>query len=651
MLREDGLMNGRPGWSWRSTGLAVMLAALVVGAFFPALVADFVSFDDPKFVTENARIRALSGDNLWWMLTENSGGHWHPLTWLSWAIDYRIAGGLKPLVFHVTNVGLHAINAVLVFAIARWVLWMAWVRSGGGALDEERAEFSGLHGRGLETEAATHPQPPPSGRGLQSGANHHQLAASGRGLSAVGLEVAAFFAAALFAVHPLRVESVAWVTERRDVLSAVFLLGAVLAYGRSVRAGQVAVASWAWTAATCGLLALSLMAKAWGMSFFVIALILDWYPLGRLPRSVMGWWSRDVLRVVVQKTPLVVLGVGAAALAAWAQRSALATKTLDEWGVMERAVQVVYGLWFYTFKTVAPTDLCVMYELPIPLEPGQPRFVWAYLGVAISAAVVIALWRRWAGLVAAAAVYGVMLAPVLGILQSGEQFVADRYSYLACIPMGMVLAWGAVELWRRKAEVSAGLLGVVGGVVVVVLGLLTFAQSTTWQNGLTLWEQAYRVSPTPLVRLNYGQELYNVDRKEESVAVLEALVADAPGEGRAWFLLAEHYRDVGQIAKAETAFRRAGETMPQAYMAHVNLGYLLLGQRGREAEAITSLRAAVADVEKGGRRVLHPGAYMALGDGLRRTGDVDGARAAFGKALEYDETRAMAEKELRRLGK
>jgi hypothetical protein len=235
------------------------------------------------------------------------------------------------------------------------------------------------------------------------------------------LELGAAAAASLFAIHPLRVESVAWITERRDVLSTLFLLLAAIFYLRAFPPRSTSHASVLAYSASVVFLLLSLLSKAWGMSFFVLVLILDWYPLHRLPSSPLAWFKRPALAVLLQKLPYAALGIAFAIQAARAQASVAFTAIpLEQWPVGARILQAGYGLMFYIQKLVWPSNLAALYELE-PFKPlAQPRFIiGAVFAIAFVAAAVF-VRRRLPAFTAAALAYAIILSPVLGFSQSGS---------------------------------------------------------------------------------------------------------------------------------------------------------------------------------------------------------------------------------------
>ena len=592
----------RRGSTWIAAGLSVLLAGAVCAAFAPVFGAEFVRWDDPRTVTENAWVHGLSGANLRWAFTRPYMGHFQPLTWLSYMIEYG-CWGLEARWYHVTNVAIHAVNCVLVYALGLRLIVIAR--------------------RGREGAVA----------------------------GTAGDHLGAALGAALFGLHPLRVETVAWVTERRDVLSAMFMLLAVLAYLRSVEPGRVAMRSVGWCAASVVLLLASVLCKAWGMSFFVIVLLLDVYPVARIGWGSAGlgaWVSRDGARLIAQKWAFVLIGVATAGAAVWAQRTGEATKSLAEWGVGERAVQGVYGLWFYLKASVWPAGLSPLYELPRGLNAGEWRFLMAYLGLGAVVAVAAWKWKAWPGLGVTLAIYAVLLAPVLGVLQSGDQFVADRYSYLASI--GWCVLAGAVVSRVRAARVGE-FAGAVGGACalgsVAVLGVLTWAQAGCWHDTLTLWRTAAQRTPTPGVRVSYALELARLGGRAEAEVQLRLALKDREEDGVAWALLADLELDVGHVAGehgAEGALLKAVRYMKPPVVAMVNLGSLYLTRLNRPGDAIVQFEGAVRAMEAPGLdRPASGGAYLGLGFARLQAGDRAGAVAALRRAAEFADTRLAAE--------
>lgn len=578
---------GAPFWI-----AAIAMVALVFLSFGPALWADFVTFDDPQLITENPAYRGLGREHLAWMFTTTLMGHYQPLTWVSYAIDYTIAG-MEPRQYHLTNILLHAASSVLVLAIILSLI-------GGG-------------GRGPGDRA--------------------------------GL-VAASIAAAAWALHPLRVESVAWVTERRDVLSIFFLLAAALTYLAAFQHPTSPLASLAgeprrrrWYIASIVLLLCSLLSKAWGMSFFVLLILVDWAALRRLPPEPWRWSTRPLAGVWLQKLPYIALGIAAAVMAGFAQRSATAVQTLEQWPVTSRIAQAAYGLVWYLHRTAWPDPLVPLIELPEKLDWLAPAYLLRYAIVIVTAVLAFAMWRRARWFTAACAAYVVLLLPILGTLQSGFQLVADRYSYVALIAWSIVLAAGLRLVLLRVPQRLGVLLTLALVVVVGALVPLSRAQSRVWNDSRTLWAHiATSGLAGPVGLTNHGAWLEQDGDRPAAIEWYRKALELAPSNGRAWFALANALRKQRQYPDAERAFRAAAQHMPQSFLPLVNLASMTFNDLGQRDAAIAIYREAIADLDTprtgiAARRPLSAMPHMALGQALQLMGRKDEAIESFRRAL------------------
>src|SRR5947209_1034151 len=295
--------------------IPLVIAFSTLTAFLPTLQNQFVSWDDDKNFLENPHYRGLGWTELCWMWTTHLG-HYIPLTWMTLGLDYLL-WGMNPLGYHLTNLLLHAANAVVFFFAVRRILTLTL--------------------------------PSPSER-------DHALA------------VSAGFAALVFAIHPLRVESVAWATERRDVLSGLFYLAAILVY---LRACEREERGRGWYRLSVAVFGCALLSKSMVVNLPIVLLILDVYPLRRLG-GALGWWSEPARRVYVEKIPFVLLAAAASAIALMAQFSIHTVTSLAQLSVPGRLAVSVYGLSFYLWKTVAPVNLSPLYELPPAVNPWAP---------------------------------------------------------------------------------------------------------------------------------------------------------------------------------------------------------------------------------------------------------------------------------------
>src|SRR2546422_3214114 len=421
--------------------IPLVIAFSTFAAFLPALQNQFVSWDDAENFLDNPHYRGLGWTHLRWMWTTHLG-HYIPLTWMTLGLDYLL-WGMNPVGYHLTNLLLHAANAVVFFFVVRRLLT-----------------------RALSS---------PSERG-------HALALS------------AGFAALVFAIHPLRVESVAWATERRDVLSGLFYLLTILMYLRA-REREERGRGWYWL--SVAVFVGALLSKSMVVNLPVVLVILDVYPLRRLGGAV-GWWSERARRVYVEKIPFVLLAATASAIALMAQLSHDTMVSVVQLSGLGRIVVSVYGLSFYLWKTVAPVNLSPLYELPSTVNPWAPPFLLSYGVVVAITAIVLAFRRRVPGLPAAWVAYVVVLLPVLGIFQSGPQIAADRYTYLASLGWAILVSAGVLSHWRRRPFLFTGL----AACVLFGLGILTWNQVQVWRDSEKLWTHALATYPKSSIAEN-----------------------------------------------------------------------------------------------------------------------------------------------------
>jgi hypothetical protein len=608
--------------------IGILIALITFAAFIPALSAGFSDFDDPGMLLEVTGWRGLAPANLAWMFTTTNMGHYEPLTYLSYAIDFTLWGIDDAFGYHLTSVIVHAVNAVLVYVLAMRLLSAARLR-------RPRAQ------------ARPAASPPPDWPTI------------------LGAAVAAL----LWSVHPLRVESVAWITERRDVLSGCFLLLASLAYLRAFPPASIRPKSPRAYWASVVLLLISLLCKAWGMTFFVVLLILDLYPLGRMPASPPWHWLRREIRPILwQKAPFAFLGVLFAAIAASAQGSVLATvRSLSQWGIMERLSQGAYGLMFYVWKTLIPTSLAALYEVPVRLSATEPRIVIAFACVAVAVVVAIMLRRRAPGLLAAVAVYTVVVAPVLGILQSGIQFVADRYSYLSTISIAVALGAAAASVARPRTDAKARpilrtppalILCIAAAACIAGLVTLTIRQTLLWYDGETLFAHVLVTGwDGPITRNSYGRKLEEkskkpgcpnpLELKQRAAEQYRIAISLNPDDGQAWYALGNVERDMGHVPEAQRAYSEAVKTMPEPWSGYVALGLIDMTRTNDPKHALEMFRAAVADVERPDRpRGSTPGGgglpYLLLAAALDMNGDPRASREMLLKAAKFEPVRQRA---------
>jgi tetratricopeptide (TPR) repeat protein len=557
---------------------------VTLATFLPALGNDFVNWDDYGNLVENPYYRGLGWAQLRWMFTAFHMGHYHPLTWVTFGIDYLL-WGMEPFGYHLTNLLLHAANAVLFYLVALRLLALA----------------------------------------------HSARAWDFR------LDLAAGFAALFFAIHPLRVESVAWVTERRDVLSSFFLLGTVLCYLRAV-AAEGAVYRW-WIGFAVVLYVLSLLSKAGGMTLPVVLLVLDVYPLRRL---VWGrWFEPEFRRVWIDKVSFLLIACVFGILALLAQQEFGALRPLEKYGFTIRLAQAFFGIVFYLWKTILPTGLSPLYAASAYLDPLSLPFLFSAVLVLGISSVLFALRRRYPATVTAWVCYIVILSPVLGIAQSGAQFVADRYSYLSTLSWALLAGGSLLCYWGRLpgGRGGADLFGLVEGLAVVVLvglGTLTWRQAQVWRDSETLWRHALSIgTESTLAHYNLGIALANRGALDEAIQHLRRAVESSPNNTGAHYNLGVALSSRGDLDGAVEHYREAVRIDPAHVEAHNNLGFTLARQ-GKLNLAIEHYREALR------LRPNYANAHYNLGIALTGRGEVEEAIRHYQEALRINPADADA---------
>jgi tetratricopeptide (TPR) repeat protein len=535
-LPQRGRREPVPGASpqrWVLGLVPVLIALVTFAAFLPTLQNQFVNWDDADNFLDNPYYRGLGWSQLRWMWTTFHMGHWIPLTWMTLGLDYRL-WGMNPVGYHLTSLVLHAANAIVFYFVAVRILGMAL--------------------------------PDPSGR------------------RRANLALAAAFAALLFALHPLRVESVAWATERRDVLSGLFYLLTILVYLRARERGERG-RGWYWGAV--GLFACALLSKSITVSLPIVLLILDVYPLGRLGGAT-GWWSRPARRVYQEKIPFVLLAGGAAAVAFLALFQLHNMAVLDRLSVPGRLAISAYNLSFYLWKMVVPVTLSPLYELG-RVNPSATPFLLSYGAVLAITALALAVRHRVPGLPVAWLAYVIILLPVLGIFQNGPQVAADRYTYLAGMGWALLAGAGLLSASRRLPVLSTGL----ALALLVGLGFLTWIQTRVWHDSETLWSHAVAIDPgSPLGEYSWGLALDRQGKVAEAIDRYQAALRLNPNYADAHNSVGAALANQGKVAEAIEHYQTALRLKPDFAEAHGNLG-AALAQQGALAEAIDHYRRAL----------------------------------------------------------
>lgn len=533
----------------------LIVACVCFLCLLPSLGNGFVNWDDEVNFLLNPHYRGLSGSHLRWMFT-HTAGHYIPITWMTLGADH-VLWGMDPRGYHLTSLLWHTANALLFYFLALRLLRRAL----------------------------------PDAPKLRWGA-----------------AAAALF----FAIHPLRVESVAWVTERRDVVSAFFFLLSVLFYLRMAEGP----ARRRWWVLSVACFALSLLSKTMGMALPFVLLLLDAYPLRRL----QGW------RPWIEKIPFFVLALAGAAVTAVTQGNVGAF--LDEYCIADRINQPGYRICFYIWKTAAPLALWPLY----PFTPGsgllEPRFA---ICLVAAASATFLLWRgrrRWPAGIAAWLSFIVLIAPVIGVLQAGPHFAADRYTYLACLPFALLVGGGVL-----KRPWGAAL----AGVLLVGLGLLTVRQTRIWKDSIALWSHVIEHDPSNATAY-YNRALAREAQRDFAGAAADytEAVRYNPRHDTAYLNRGNVRLSLGDPQGAQDDYTRAIQVDSRGgaagYFNRGNLKFQMGDKRGAVEDYTEALRVDPR----------HVGAYVNRGNVRQMLGDIQGAIVDFTEALRIEPTHALA---------
>ena len=576
--------------------MCLLLAVLTLALYNPVNRHPFVNYDDDRYVVNNPHVRqGLTADTSTWALTATEQANWHPLTWMSHALDCSLFR-LNPAGHHFTSILLHVVNVILLFLLLMW----ATERLG------------------------------PS-----------------------------LFVAALFALHPINVESVAWVAERKNVLCTMFFFLTLWAYGWYARKP-----GWKRYLAVAALFAAGLASKPMVITLPFVLLLLDYWPLARVcganaeeSKTLPAFpWSR----LALEKLPLLALSAASAVITMQAQQAGGAVRTTAEVSFGARLATAIWAYAMYLWKMVWPARLAPLYP-----HPGDSLAAWQVLVAAtVLIAISVAVWRLRARryLVVGWLWFLGTLVPVIGLVQVGEAAMADRYAYIPLIGIFVIIAFGAAD-WAEQKKFGWW-AAIPAAAILVALALATHRQIGYWQSNYDLWshtlavtennfvaennlggalilegkeeeahahfEAAARINPKdPMSRSNLGIYLQKHGQMREAVAQYEAAVELTSDPGllaQAYANLGSAERAMGEDEPARKSFQQSLRFNPNQFNAWLGMG-LLAQKQGKLDEAVSDLSRSVE---------LQPSAqgYLELGRTLAQAGHVPEALNAYEQALK-----------------
>lgn len=512
-LQPDEKVQSHPASSFTWSGnraylLGLLLIILSVALYYPVRTHPYVNYDDNVYVTDNVHIQnGLTWDTVTWAFVTDHSGNWHPLTWLSHALDVEMYD-LTPGGHHQTSMLLHALNAALLF----WVL-----------------------------------------------------------LRATGYAGRSFMVAALFAVHPINVESVVWISERKTVLSMTFFL--------------LALGAWRWYAAkphalrysvVAVLFALGLMAKPQIITFPFVLLLWDYWPLGRLAlrhslfafrqnsREISGEKrtanseqrsSGEWRRLLLEKLPLLAIAAASAVLTIKAQRASGAVLSLGATPLSVRLSNGLVSYVKYLMNAFWPTGLAPMYP-----HPGDSLRAWQVYGallILLTISLLVLERRRRPYLLVGWLWFLGTLVPMIGLVQVGRQAMADRYAYLPLIGIFIMVCWGVAE-WAAQKRLPSALLPAVSIVVVLALSIAARRQIGYWSDNVILWTHTIQVTPPNYVAQdNLGGALMGHKRLDEAVVHFREAEAIHPVDPISTFNIGFYDQEHGNFYGAIEQYKRA----------------------------------------------------------------------------------------------
>ena len=583
---------------------SLALICVTVFLYWPVLTHPFINYDDDTYVTANPHVQSgLNRESVVWALTSTEQSNWHPLTWISHELDCQIYG-MHPAGHHLTNLALHAFNVVLLFIVLSFA-----------------------------TQATAK----------------------------------SLLVALLFAVHPLNVETVAWVAERKNLLSNLFFLLAIGAYCLFARKLQKKWYALSLFAFLCGL-----ASKPMAITLPFVLLLLDYWPLQRdsritpdpsLPRAPQRPWSR----LLLEKVPFLILSAASAIVTIYAQKTGGAIDSLMEIPFGARAENAICAYAEYFLKVLWPSSLAVHYP-----HPGSNLPLWQVLLSAVFLVVVSGLACRTASrypyFVVGWCWFLGTLVPVIGLIQVGNQAIADRYMYIPIIGLMLAVVWGANDCLKSKVRSRVRLA--IAAIVVVALFLVSRHQSAFWKSSYNLWFHTLAVTKDNYVAEdNLGEALANLGRNDEALAHFYEAKSISPNDLSSRVNIAAILQSRGEIRQAVLEYSAAiqiASTNPKTQanakplsVALANLGtlYSVNGEyeKAREnyRQALQLNPAALDDLIAKFYRFAasHPAGkkYLWLGEMLEQAGRTDEARSAYQLALRDDATLVEAQVSLKRL--
>ncbi|MGZ4972121.1 MAG: tetratricopeptide repeat protein [Limisphaerales bacterium] len=538
----------------KTISICLGLALAVLGVFSPALKCDFTNYDDPSYITDNPHIQqGITAESLKWAFTSGHASIWHPLTWISHMLDVQIYG-LNPTGHHLTNVLIHAASTALMFLVVRRMTGALW---------------------------------------------------------------ASAFIAAMFGLHPLRVESVVWACQRKDVLSTLFWILTASAYVHYV---QTSARRQKWLALALLFFAFALMSKPMVVTLPFVLLLIDFWPLKRINASRVSFATLKPL--LFEKLPFFALAVIASIVTVFVERAAM--PSLGALTFSERVENAFIAYMRYVGKTLWPSNL----ELPY-LTPGHWPWWQIVASITLVALITVIAFRhlRTRPFLAVGWFWFLgTLVPVIGVLQSGYQAMADRFSYVPSVGLFILITWSAVEFLRNRTA-----LALAAAIAIAACCVLTNLQIGYWKNSRTLFRHAIEVDPRNYVAYTMlGLDLADSGQPEQAIPLYKKAIEIDPTYADAYNNLGSALVNTGDLDAAIHEYQTALNIDPNDPVAHNNYG-IALAMKGQSDEAIAQFRLAVPHHASSHGNLGN--AYAAQANDLLAHGNTAAAQQKFDDAV------------------
>ena len=513
--------NERPFFTTKVWATALWSAAIALIVYLPALQCDFVNWDDDRYVYENEHIRSLDYKFLKWSFGFHIS-NWHPLTLISHSVDYAL-WGLNPIGHHLTNIIFHSANTLLLFILTLYLLTN--VSSAQSSFSENSSIPST---KNIFTASVT---------------------------------------ALLFGIHPIHVESVAWVSERKDVLSTFFVLLSLIYYFKYALSQEIKRQTWYYIL-SLSMFVLALMSKPMAVTLPLILIILDIFPFQRF--SSKNDFKAN-FKIVMEKLPFISFSVISTVLTIIAQHSGHAIGSLKTYPFFFRIATAIEGLTFYFKKILLPIGLSPFY--PFPTNNSFISFKHIIAAVVVISITIFCVWTWKIGMkifTAVWAYYVITLLPVIGIIQIGEQAAADRYSYMPGIGPFFLIGSGISYAWykhyssERLAYFCKKIILFIIILITLTLSILTVKQTKIWTDSITLW--SYELKGYPDFWLGYHNRAHaytTLEEYEHASKDIDKAIFYNPKYPQSYFLRAVNHIGLGDYHRALTDLDKAVKLDPQ----------------------------------------------------------------------------------------